>query len=139
MKRRNRATMKKRVAILTGGTSSERAIALASAEGVRNALGDRYDVLPYVFPEDMDDFLFAYRSIDAAVPVFHGRGGEDGVVQGFLRTLGVPFIFSDVEAQALAANKALAKNLAVEAGVDTPRATLISNGDDFSYAGPVAV
>lgn len=131
--------MKKRIAILTGGTSSEREIALASAEGVRSALGDRFDVSRFVLPEDMDKFLSEHRSIDVVVPVFHGRGGEDGVIQGFLRTLNLAFIFSDVEAQALAANKALAKNLVAKIGINTPKAILASSGEALVYAGPVAV
>lgn len=131
--------MKKRVAILTGGTSSEREIALASAEGVKSALGNRFDVLLYILPEDMDKFLSEYHSINVAIPVFHGRGGEDGVIQGFLRALDIPFIFSDVEAQALAANKALAKNLVASTGVGVPKAIVVSSVDEAVYESPVVI
>ena len=131
--------MKKRIAIISGGTSSEREIALASAKGVWEALGDRYEVSFYDFPNDMDKFLAEYRTPEAVIPVFHGRGGEDGVIQGFLRTLGVPFIFSDVEAQALAANKSLAKNLVAMTGVSTPKAILVTEIDNVAYSGPVAI
>jgi D-alanine-D-alanine ligase len=131
--------MKKRIAILTGGTSSEREIALASAKGVREALGDRYEVSFYDFPNDIDKFLVEYRAFEAVVPVFHGRGGEDGVIQGFLRTLGVPFVFSDIEAQALAANKVLAKHLVSGQGIATPKAVLVRHTDELAYLGPVVV
>ncbi len=131
--------MPPRLAILTGGTSSERTIALASAEGVKNALVGRFDVAVYVLPEELDAFLSQYRSFAAVVPVLHGRGGEDGAVQGFLRTLNVPFLFSDVEAHALASNKALAKKLVAALGVKTPQATIVSKNDEVVFARPVVV
>jgi len=131
--------MKKRIAILTGGTSSEREIALASAERVRSALSDHFDVLLYDLPKDMDKFLSEYRLIDAVVPVFHGRGGEDGAVQGFLRILGVPFIFSDVEAQAIAFNKPLAKTVVTQAGIITPDGKVIFDKVGIVYHNPVVV
>lgn len=132
-------TMKKRVAILTGGTSSEREIALASADLVQKALGDRFELARYDLPNDLDRFLAERSTIAAVIPVFHGRGGEDGVIQGFLRTLNVPFIFSDVEAQALAANKSLSKFLAAKQGIATPGAVVVSAGDPVVYREPVVV
>jgi D-alanine-D-alanine ligase len=131
--------MKMRIAILTGGTSSERAIALASAEGVKNALAGRFDIVIYDLPDNLDEFLSQYRSVSAVIPVFHGRGGEDGAVQGFLRTLNVPFLFSNVEAQALAANKYLAKNLIEKHGIATPKAVVVSNSDKINFKSPVVV
>jgi len=131
--------MKKSIAILTGGTSSEREIALASAEEVRSALGDRFDVSQFVLPEDMDIFLAEYRSVDAVVPVFHGRGGEDGAIQGFLRTLDVPFVFSDIEAHATAFNKPLAKTVVTQAGVRTPKGKVVFDKVGIVYRNPVVV
>jgi len=131
--------MKKHVAILTGGTSSEREIALASADLVQNALGGRFEMVRYDLPNDLDRFLAERSTIDAAIPVFHGRGGEDGVIQGFLRTLNIPFIFSDVEAQALAANKSLSKFLAAKQGIATPEAIVVSQKDTVVYKNPVVV
>jgi D-alanine-D-alanine ligase len=131
--------MKMRIAILTGGTSSEREIALASAEGVENALAGRFDIVVYDLPDDLDEFLLQYRSAAAVIPVFHGRGGEDGAIQGFLRTLNVPFLFSDIEAQALAANKYLAKNLIEKQGIATPKAAVVSSGDKINFKSPVVV
>ena len=131
--------MKGRVAILTGGESSEREVALRSAEGVKNSLPGRFDVSFYDLPKDLDRFFAERDGIGAAIPVFHGRGGEDGVIQGFLRTLMIPFVFSDLEAQALAANKSLAKIVAAKRGLYTAAAKVVLKGDAVAYEKPVVV
>jgi len=108
-----------KVAILTGGNSSEREVALASSKNVIQALEKKYKVTVFDFPNDLDNFLLNYRQYDVAIPVFHGPGGEDGVVQGFLKTLGLPFIFSDLEAHAVGMDKYLSKHLAEKMGLLT--------------------
>jgi len=107
------------IAILTGGESSERQVALWSADYVEESLRDRVQTTRFVLPEQMKDFIAQRENFDAIIPVLHGRGGEDGVLQGFLKTLGIPFVFSGVEAHAVGMNKALAKQMAGAAGVQT--------------------
>ncbi len=107
------------IAILTGGTSSERMIALASAKNIRGLLSTRYRVRVFDLPKQLPAFLSARRTFKVAIPVFHGKGGEDGTIQGFLKTLGIPFLFSDVEAHAIAMNKAFTKDIMKQAGVRT--------------------
>ena len=109
----------KRLAILTGGTSSEHDIALQSAAEIKHALAARYPVSVFIFPEQQADFLTQRENFDVALPVFHGRGGEDGTIQGFLQTLGIPFIFSGVAAHAIALNKAFTKDIVARAGLRT--------------------
>lgn len=108
-----------KIAVLTGGNSSEREVALASSKNVVNSLITRHQVTVFDFPNDLDKFLSSYKDYQAAIPVFHGPGGEDGVVQGFLKTLGIPFIFSDVEAHAVGMDKYLSKYLAEKIGLLT--------------------
>jgi D-alanine-D-alanine ligase len=55
--------------------------------------------------------------IDLAFPLLHGEGGEDGKIQGWLETLGIPYVGSGVKASALGMDKALTKILASQAGV----------------------
>ena len=109
--------MKPRVAILTGGTSSEREIALLSARSVASAIEAFFDVDVFDIPNELDRFLSARQTFTAAVPVFHGKGGEDGTIQGFLKTLDLPFIFSDVAAHAIGMNKWATKQIVRAAGV----------------------
>ena len=94
-------------------------MALWSADYVEESLRDRVQTTRFVLPEQMKDFIAQRENFDAIIPVLHGRGGEDGVLQGFLKTLGIPFVFSGVEAHAVGMNKALAKQMAGAAGVQT--------------------
>lgn len=127
------------VAILTGGSSSEREIALASAASVKSALEGKFTIDVYNFPADIDRFLTDRQALVAAIPVFHGKGGEDGVIQGFLETLGVPYIFSGVTAHAIGLDKALTKHLVRALGVKTADWEVLSLGQSLAYLRPVVV
>lgn len=107
------------VAILTGGTSAERDIAITSSKTVAKALEGRFETMTFVFPAEIDAFLSRRGEFAVAIPVFHGKGGEDGTVQGFLETLGVPYLFSGVAAHAVGMDKDLAKRVVSSAGVQT--------------------
>lgn len=122
--------MKKHIAILTGGRSAEREIAVHSAETVMGLLG-RYEVEVFDFPDGIDEFLKRRDEFDCVIPVFHGVGGEDGTAQGFLRTLGIPFLFSDVTACAVGMDKALAKTVVAKAGVGTASWVVVEKGNEI--------
>lgn len=110
--------MLKTIAVLYGGTSEERPVSIKSAESIiANLDKTKYEVLTYDFSKDLEKFLNDYKKIDVAFPVFHGKFGEDGVVQGFLETLGVEYTFSDVYAQAVGMNKQTTKLLFERAGI----------------------
>jgi hypothetical protein len=83
-----------RVGVLMGGISAEREVSLRTGEGVANALADRdYDVTRIVFgpgTRGVDELVREAR-IDVAFLALHGRGGEDGCVQGLLELLGIPY------------------------------------------------
>ena len=129
------------IAVLTGGSSSEREIALKSSQTVVAALRERAEdqVDVFDFPNDIQKFLDARSSVDIAAPVFHGRGGEDGDVQGFLKTLGIQFIFSDVEAHALAMDKPRTKVIVTAAGVTVPQGRMVRRGEVFVFEHPVVI
>lgn len=131
--------MRKRIALLTGGTSSERAVALRSAVNVRAALEESYDVTQFDFPSQIDSFLATRKTFDAAVPVFHGVGGEDGTIQGLLETLGVPYIFSRPRAHAIGIDKAKTKYVAGQINIATPSYELVRRGANCSYSRPSVV
>ena len=59
----------------------------------------------------------ALADCDAAFPLVHGTWGEDGVLQGFLETLGIPYVGPGVAASALAMNKAASKPIFAAAGI----------------------
>ncbi|MFA6466459.1 MAG: D-alanine--D-alanine ligase [Patescibacteria group bacterium] len=128
-----------KIAVLTGGKSSEREVALASSKNVIDSLIARHQVSVFDFPNDLDKFLSTYKDYQVAIPVFHGPGGEDGVVQGFLKTLGIPFIFSDVEAHAVGMDKYLSKQLAEKIGLLTAPYNIFDKFEKIIFTKSVVV
>jgi len=128
-----------KIAVLTGGDSSERDIALASSKNVINSLKGKYKVDAFDFPKDLNKFLKLYKEYDVAIPVFHGPGGESGITQGFLKTLNVPFIFSDVEAHAVAMDKNLSKYLAKQTGLLTASDKILNELEKIELKHPVVI
>lgn len=123
-----------------GGSSSEREISLKSAAAVKEWITPLFDEISvYDFSAELPRFLNEYKKIDVVIPVFHGRGGEDGTVQGFLQTLGIPFIFSGVGAHALGMEKAWTKSVMACEGVRTATWKTIRRGDMVSFECPSVV
>lgn len=110
-----------RVAVLMGGTSAEREVSLETGGAVCAALL-RLGI--DAVPVDVGaDFLaaFARAGFDRAFIALHGRGGEDGSMQGALATLGMPFTGSGVLGSALAMDKVRSKWVWQGHGLPTPR------------------
>lgn len=114
--------MKKiRLALLTGGTSTERDVALAGAEAVEKALDpERYTMERYDTASDLPLLVQKRSEIDFAFLVVHGKNGEDGRLQGFLDLLGIPYQGSGVLGSALACDKLAAKDLFAFHGLLSP-------------------
>ena len=129
----------KRIAIITGGHSSEREVALRSAKNVQSVISGQFSVETFDVPNDLPKFLGCYQEFDAAIPVMHGAGGEDGVVQGFLEMLDVPYIFSGVQAHAIAMDKDKTKTLVASAGIRVPQSIIIHDCATAQYDHAVVV
>ena len=69
--------------------------------------------------------------IDCVIPVFHGWHGEDGTIQGFLETVGIPYTGSGILASAQAVNKGKAKELYAAAGLNVAASAVIGKGDEL--------
>ena len=123
-----------RVAVLFGGKSAEREVSLKSGHAVLDALqGAGVDA----FGIDVgDDFLqrLVEEKIDRAFIVLHGRGGEDGSMQGLLECLGIPYTGSGVLASALAMDKLRTKQVWQSLGLPTPRHAVLSSAEDCQAA-----
>ena len=114
---------KRRVGVLMGGMSAEREVSLRTGDGVARALESKgHDVVPIVFGPDTRgiDELVREAEIDVAFIALHGRGGEDGCIQGMLELLGVPYSGSNVLTSALAMDKLKAKEMFRLHNVPTP-------------------
>jgi D-alanine-D-alanine ligase len=123
-----------RVAVLMGGWSAEREVSLRSGGAVLQALQyggvDAYgiDLVRGNVPE------LLRGGFDRAFIALHGRGGEDGVVQGVLDALGVPYTGSGVLGCALAMDKLRSKRLWAGSGLPTPPFVVLAGEDDCSRA-----
>jgi D-alanine-D-alanine ligase len=111
LKRGAAMVVKKRVALLMGGLSTEREVSLASGKAVLENLDpEKYDVRVFDPAEDLPKFIAEYRNFDLAFPILHGRYGEDGTIQGLFELLKLPYVGSGVLASALAMDKKATKD-----------------------------
>ena len=109
----------KRVAVLFGGISAEREVSLSSGRQVVLALeAAGYAVQPVEVGDDLGAVIAALNPRpDAVFNALHGRFGEDGVIQGVLDWLGIPYTHSGVRASALAMDKAASRAVFASAGL----------------------
>ncbi len=123
-----------RVAVLMGGTSSERAVSLDSGANVLDALraagidASAVDGVPALI-----DALTQQR-FDRVFNILHGGDGENGVLQGLLQALGIPFTGSGVLGSALTMDKIRTKQVWIAAGLPTPRFERLARGADLDAA-----
>jgi D-alanine-D-alanine ligase len=123
---------KLRLALLSGGTSSERDVSLKGGNQVFDALNkDKYEVTRYDPATDLANLVVDASKLDAAFLVLHGPFGEDGTVQGFLDLLNVPYQGSGVLGSALAMDKWVSKRLYREAGLDVPPFEIVARGESI--------
>ena len=116
---------KLRLALIAGGKSSEREVSLKSGAQVFQALNkDKYDIRRYDPLTDLERLVREAKELDVALIIMHGRGGEDGSLQGLLDLLEIPYQGSGILASALAMNKELSKNIYRQAGLQVPRALI---------------
>jgi D-alanine-D-alanine ligase len=112
---------KLRLALIAGGKSSEREVSLKSGAQVFEALDKtKYDIRRYDPLTDLGRLVHDAPEIQVALIIMHGRGGEDGAMQGFLELLEIPYQGSGVLASALAMDKELSKALYQRAGLEGP-------------------
>ncbi|GGD50921.1 D-alanine--D-alanine ligase [Lacimicrobium alkaliphilum] len=108
-----------KVAVLLGGDSAERQVSLKSGDAVLRALVDS-GVDAHAFdPSEKRLFALLDEKFDRALIMLHGRGGEDGSMQGALQLLGVPYTGSGVLGSALAMDKIRSKQLWQSLGLPT--------------------
>lgn len=108
------------IAIITGGESGEREVSINSAKNIASLIGFA-ETKTFVFPEDTTNFIDQRSNFDLALPIVHGAGGEDGVLQEFLHELQMPFIFSGADAHRIGIDKHLTKVIAQELNVTVPQ------------------
>lgn len=123
-----------RVAVLYGGISAEREVSLRSGAAVLAALqAAGVDAFGIDVQADIVQRISAEK-IDRAFIVLHGRGGEDGTIQGLLEWAGIPYTGSKVLASALAMDKLRTKQVWSSLGIPTPQHSVLSSVEDCAAA-----
>lgn len=142
--------MKKNIAVVTGGNSSEYVISVKSADCILENLDEKLynsyrieikndswkasgkDINGYT---DVDRGTFSIQTqngivkFDMAIIMIHGTPGEDGIIQGYLETLGIPYTSSDVLASSVTFNKYYTKKFLESHGIKTAPAHLFHKND----------
>jgi len=118
-----------KVGVLFGGRSSEREVSIMSGTGVLNALHAR-GVDAHAFdPAAQTLGELETAQFDRVFIALHGRGGEDGAIQGVLETLRIPYTGSGVQASAIAIDKVFTKRIWETHKLPTPRYRVIVSSE----------
>ena len=119
-----------RVGVLMGGPSAERDISLKSGEMIYSALNKAgVKAVKLVWDGELEHTL-ASAEYDRIFIALHGRGGEDGQVQGLLGLRGIPYTGSRVLGAALAMDKIRSKQIWSACGIPTPEFLCLQADDE---------
>ena len=120
-----------KVAVLMGGKSAEREISLMSGNGVLKALRSKGIDAHAFDPAQRDLFDLKREGYARCFIALHGRGGEDGTIQGALEMLGVPYTGSGVMGSAIGMDKWRTKMVWIANKLPTPRYRILNADDDW--------
>jgi len=113
-----------KVAILMGGISNEREVSLSTGKTVAKYLdSSKFDSKFYDTKKDLPKLFFdiSKKKIDICFIALHGKGGEDGSIQGILELLGVAYTGPGIMASAVSMDKIISKRLFVQEKILTPK------------------
>jgi len=117
-----------KVGVLLGGTSAEREVSLTTGKSVLAALGEGGVNAVGIDTQGNWREQIDREKVDTAFIALHGRGGEDGTIQGALDLMGVPYTGPGVMASALAMDKIMTKRVLASQGIPTPGYTELGPG-----------
>ncbi len=123
-----------KVAVLMGGWSAEREISLLSGNAVLNALQQSNVDAHGIDADHGIASVLEQGDFDRVVIMLHGRGGEDGAMQGLLEVLDLPYTGSGVLGSALAMDKLRCKQVWTARGLPTPDYVVLENEQDCQQA-----
>lgn len=116
-------TMK--IAVVYGGKSKERPGSLVSGKAVYESFKNQGYKNAYLVDPIEKNFINKISQADVVFLILHGRYGEDGKIQGYLETMGIPYVGSGVLASALGMDKYYFKSLLISANIPTPQFEVI--------------
>ncbi|MBS0983750.1 D-alanine--D-alanine ligase [Gluconobacter cerinus] len=130
-----------KVAVLYGGTSSERPVSLVSGNAAISALREKgHEVTPVDVGADIAVTIQALKSAapDVVFNALHGPKGEDGAIQGVLEWMGLPYTHSGIRASAVAMDKGATRMLLAAAGLPIAEGRVITP-EELAEADPLPV
>jgi D-alanine-D-alanine ligase len=135
MAKKNLHEMK--IAVLMGGTSSEREISLKTGNAIEKALRSQGLQVTGIDADSQLATKLLAEKVDLAFLALHGKYGEDGSVQGLLEVMGIPYTGSGVLASALAFHKAKTKAVLGFHHIPTPQFAVLTQTDFVSHPGKI--
>lgn len=123
-----------KVAVLYGGNSAERDVSLRSGAAVLAALQQQGVDAHGFDPAERPITNLLTDQFDRAFIVLHGRGGEDGSIQGALQYMGIPYTGSGVLGCALAMDKVRTKQVWQAAGLPVAASAVIARDKAVDWA-----
>ena len=112
---------KEKVLVLMGGISTEREISLKSGTAVAKALLEAGYVVETLDIQSDNISKIAEINPDVVYLALHGKGGEDGCIQGMLEWMSIPYTGPGVAASAICMDKALTKKILIQSNIPTPK------------------
>ncbi|MGH2638318.1 MAG: D-alanine--D-alanine ligase, partial [Rhabdochlamydiaceae bacterium] len=119
--------------VIQGGKSAEHEVSLLSSKIMTQAMNpDYYQLKRWTISKEgewihegkkatLSEVIISLQSCDLVFPILHGPFGEDGMIQGFLETIGIPYVGCDFRACAVAMDKAWTKHIALSHGIKVAR------------------
>ena len=137
----------KKLGIICGGISTEHDVSIMSAKSViENLDKQKYEIHELYInkygkwfeikngeKEEIYNLLWTLKELDVVFPVLHGRGGEDGTIQGMLEMLQIPYVGCGVLASAVGMDKAYTKILFEKAKIPQAKYVYVRKRGDTYY------
>lgn len=127
--------MAKKVALLVGGWNAERDVSINKGKHVANAIREGgYDLKVIEVTKDIQKLITDLKEFqpDAVFHNIYGRMGEDGIMQGLMTLLEIPYTHSSVTASAIGIDKVMTKRIAASVGVPVAKGALANKDEVMS-------
>ncbi len=136
----------KKICVIYGGISTENEVSQMSAKSVIDNLNkEKYEIHKIYIDKDgkwykikddkkeeLDNIIKELKSYDCVFPVLHGKGGEDGTIQGMFEMFNIPYVGCGVFASSAGMDKVYTKILFEKAGLNqTPYVYIKAKGEEF--------
>lgn len=120
-----------KVGVIMGGVSSEKQVSIMTGkEMIAHLDTNKYEIIPIEL-NSKQEVVEKAKNLDIALLALHGKFGEDGVIQGALETLGIPYTGSSVLSSSLCMDKNLSKKIIRYEGMLTPNWIQLSSLEEL--------